>query len=91
MTASQAARALGVSRKTYYKWEQRGLAALLSGVEDQSAGRPETSEDIRKEAEFENRLNELMQENELLKQKMALKEMLSGMKIRSSSDRAKKK
>jgi hypothetical protein len=30
MTAQQAACHLGVSRKTYYKWEERGLAGLLS-------------------------------------------------------------
>ena len=42
MTATQAAKELGISRKTYYKWEQRGLEALLGGLEDQPSGRPET-------------------------------------------------
>ena len=42
LTATQAAQLLHVSRKTYYKWEQRGLAALLEGVQDQEGGRPET-------------------------------------------------
>jgi DNA-binding transcriptional regulator YiaG len=37
ITAQQAADRLGVSRKTYYKWEQRGLSALLDGVADQRA------------------------------------------------------
>lgn len=41
MTASEVARQLGVSRKTYYKWEQRGQTALLEGLSDHSAGRPE--------------------------------------------------
>ena len=40
MTASEAARQLGVSRKTYYKWEQRGLSLLLNGLSDQRSGRP---------------------------------------------------
>jgi len=35
MTATEAAKQLGVSRKTYYKWEQRGLEALLDGLQDQ--------------------------------------------------------
>ena len=39
LTAKQAAAQLGVSRKTNYKWEQRGLAALLAGLDDQQAGR----------------------------------------------------
>ena len=38
MSASQAANLLGISRKTYYKWEQRGLAALL-GCSGGSAAR----------------------------------------------------
>jgi len=45
MTAAAAASQLGVSRKTYYKWEQRGLSALLSGLSDQDAGRPEKPQD----------------------------------------------
>jgi transposase len=47
ITAAQAAERLGVSRKTYYKWEQRGLAALLDGVADQSSGRPAHSSDAQ--------------------------------------------
>jgi transposase len=40
ITASQAAEQLGVSRKTYYKWEKRGLAAMLEGLNERAAGRP---------------------------------------------------
>jgi DNA-binding XRE family transcriptional regulator len=29
MTAAHGARLLGVSRKTYYQWEQRALAGML--------------------------------------------------------------
>ena len=43
MTATEAAAALGVSRKTYYEWEERGLRAMLSQLEDQSPGRPATA------------------------------------------------
>ena len=49
-TASQAARQLGVSRKTYYKWEERGLSALLGSLEDQSAGRPQKPVDRHRQA-----------------------------------------
>lgn len=37
---SEAARQLGVSRKTYYEWEQKGLEAMLSGLTDGRPGRP---------------------------------------------------
>jgi predicted site-specific integrase-resolvase len=40
MNAAEAARALGISRKTYYKWEKRGLAAMLEGLCERSSGRP---------------------------------------------------
>ncbi len=47
MTATAAAEALGVSRKTYYKWEKRGLSAMLAAGQDEAAGRP--SKEAKKE------------------------------------------
>ena len=40
MTVKAAAAMLGISRKTYYEWEARGLGAMLGQLEDQTAGRP---------------------------------------------------
>jgi transposase-like protein len=40
MTAAAAAAALGVSRKTYYHWESRGLSGMLGQLEDKEPGRP---------------------------------------------------
>jgi transposase-like protein len=90
MTASQAAAELGVSRKTYYKWEQRGLAGLLDGVADQAPGRPENP-DTTTEQNLKKQLAELKNENQLLEQKMALKDLAIELNLRSSKDRAKKK
>jgi transposase len=42
MTATAAAEALGVSRNTYYKWEKKGLSAMLAAEKDGTAGRPDT-------------------------------------------------
>ena len=39
MTATAAAQALGVSRKTYYKWEKRGLSAMLAAGQTEKPGR----------------------------------------------------
>ena len=50
ITATEAARLLGVSRKTYYGWEKRGLSGLLSGVSEQEPGRPSQQIDPEKEA-----------------------------------------
>ena len=51
MTAEAGAEKLGVSRKTYYEWEKKGLSAMMEALLDGEAGRPETSqEDPEKEA-----------------------------------------
>ena len=90
MTASEAARQLGVSRKTYYKWEQRGLSALLDGLSDQAPGRPESDENPV-EAALEKQLEEAKRQNQVLEQKMALKEMVADFHNRYQKDRTKKK
>ena len=90
MTASQAAEQLGISRKTYYKWEQRGLSALLDGLSDQSPGRPSQPVDTRSQ-ELEKELTHVRRDNELLKQQMALKDVLTDLKLEPGMSRAKKK
>ena len=67
ITATEGAKRLGISRKTYYKWEQRGLRALLDGLSDQSPGRPSQPVDTRSQ-ELEKELTHVRRDNELLKQ-----------------------
>ena len=91
MTAQQAADRLGVSRKTYYKWEQRGLSALLDGMADQSPGRPVHPSDEHRQS-LERQLTEANRQIELLNRKMALKDVLMELKLPTTGcDRAKKK
>lgn len=40
LTAEAAARQLGISRKTYYKWERRALAAMVEALGNRGQGRP---------------------------------------------------
>lgn len=40
MTATEAARQLGVSRKTYYQWEKRALLGMIHELEEKEPGRP---------------------------------------------------
>jgi len=49
MTVAAAAAHLGVSRKTYYKWEQRGLSAILASLREGKRGRPAQTGDPEKE------------------------------------------
>jgi transposase len=90
MNASQAAEQLGVSRKTYYKWEQRGLSALLTGLEDQSPGRPCQPVDSQQQT-LEKQLEQAHRDNALLKHKMELKDVLTDLKLAPGMNRAKKK
>ena len=90
MNANQAAKQLGISRKTYYKWEQRGLSALLDGLTDQSPGRPIQPVDKEKEV-LEKQLAQAHRDNALLKHKMELKDVLTDLKLTPGMSRAKKK
>jgi transposase len=90
MNASQAAKQLGISRKTYYKWEKRGLGALLEGLTDQTPGRPVQPVDKEKEG-LESQLAQARRDNELLKRQMALKDVLTDLKLEPGMSRAKKK
>lgn len=67
LTAVEAARRLGVSRKTYYKWEQRALAAMVESLRDKTGGRPAEERDAEKErlqGEVQN-LQEALTERDL--------------------------
>lgn len=88
MTASQAADRLGVSRNTYYRWEQRGLTGLLTGVCNQKAGRPKKPD---QQLALEKQLADTLQEVEHLRQQLALKDLASKIDIGSGTNRPKKK
>ena len=50
LSVREAARQLSVSRKTYYKWERRALAAMIEALGNREAGRPSLPIDPDKEA-----------------------------------------
>lgn len=81
MTATAGAALLGVSRKTYYKWENRALQGMLSELEQKSPGRPETPDHEINEAQLKNRIKELEKEKQLLKKQMELKDMVHQIKL----------
>ena len=70
ITATEAAAALGVSRKTYYEWEERALQGMLTALENGSPGRPRTETDGETE-KLKKRVQEL--ETELQAHQTALK------------------
>jgi hypothetical protein len=50
LTAKEGAERLGISRKTYYEWEDRSLRAMTLALENRPAGRPAIPVDEEKEA-----------------------------------------
>jgi transposase len=90
LTAKQAACQLGVSRKTYYKWEERGLAGLLSSLADQASGRPCQPVDSEKQS-LQRQLEQAHRECAILQHKMALKDVLTDLKLTPGMNRAEKK
>jgi transposase len=75
MTASAAAERLGVSRKTYYKWEKRALAGMVEGLCDRDVGRPASQPDEEKET-LRKKVAELERELRLKKQSEELRNLL---------------
>jgi transposase len=91
MSASQAAKLLGVSRKTYYKWEQRGLTALLGSLGDQRPGRPAPPPADNQLQRLEKQLEQAQRDNALLSCKIALKDVLTDSKLQTGCGRTEKK
>src|SRR5512135_3918880 len=76
MTAKQGAQALGVSRKTYYQWEERALKAMALALENRVAGRPSASTDEEKER-LRQRIRELEKKLDLAEKTLEVKELLA--------------
>ena len=75
LTATEAARKLGVSRKTYYQWERRGLEGMMEKLSDLPAGRPAQPSDPEKER-LQEQLRQAQQKLEEARQVKELREIL---------------
>lgn len=76
MTATEAAKELGVSRKTYHQWQNRALAGMMEALEDGRGGRPSQQEDpqikqLRKDKE------QLEIENEILQMRLQIQKIMA--------------
>jgi len=89
LTATEAARQLGVSRKTYYKWEKRLLSPMVDMLSEREAGRPVKVTDPEKEALLKRAL-ELEKEVLVLKQTLRIRELL-GERSAAPRDKADRK
>jgi transposase len=76
LTAKEGAERLGVSRKTYYEWEDRSLRAMAQALENRSAGRPPLPVDPEKEA-LREKVQELEKKLSLAEKTIEVKEILA--------------
>ena len=75
LSAQEAARQLGISRKTYYKWERRALAAMVEALGHREPGRPPLPIDPEKEA-LQRQTQELRAKLEVLEQTEQIRQRL---------------
>lgn len=75
ITAEEGARRLGVSRKTYYEWENRALQAMTGALENRAPGRPDTPKDEEKER-LEEEITKLQNELFVAKKTVEVRDML---------------
>src|SRR5512139_4032145 len=75
LTANEGAKRLGISRKTYYEWEERSLKAMALALENRPAGRPAVAVDEEKEA-LQRRVQELEKKLYLAEKTIEVKQIL---------------
>ncbi len=90
MTATEGAAVLGISRKTYYKWENRALGAMLDGLEDRETGRPEALQSQQVEVDLRKELEELRQQKEFLEKRIELADMLHQFELEMAREPTRK-
>jgi len=75
LSAQEAARQLRISRKTYYKWERRALAAMVEALGQREHGRPPLPSDPEKEA-LQRQSQELQAKLQVLEQTVRIRQWL---------------
>jgi transposase len=76
LTAKEGAEHLGVSRKTYYEWEDKSLRAMALALENRPVGRPPVAVDEEKET-LRERVQELEKRLYLAEKTIEVKEILA--------------
>jgi transposase len=76
LTATEGAARLGISRKTYYEWEDRALQAMALALENHAPGRPPVPSDAEKE-ELQSKVRELEKRLYVAEKTIKAKEVLS--------------
>jgi transposase len=76
ITATEAANQMGVSRKTYYEWENRALQALVASQQERPGGRPATPRDAEKET-LREQAQQMREQARVLQETLAIREQVA--------------
>lgn len=76
ITATEAARLLGMARKTYYQWEDRALQGMLEGLTEKEPGRPQAPKPDPEKARLEKKVAELEKKLETMAEVFDLRQVL---------------
>jgi transposase len=90
LTATEGAERLGISRKTYYEWEDRALQAMALALENHSPGRPSVPPDAEKE-ELQRKVLDLEKKLFLAEKTIEVKDLLSAFDLHEAKKNQKKK
>ena len=90
LTATEGAERLGISRKTYYEWEDRALQAMALALENHAPGRPAVPPDAEKE-ELQSKVRDLEKRLYLAEKTIEVKDLLSAFDLHEAKKNGKKK
>jgi transposase-like protein len=90
LTVTEGAERLGVSRKTYYEWEDRALQAMALALENHSPGRPAVPLDAEKE-ELRREVQDLKKRLYLTEKTVEVKDLLAAFDLHEAKKNQRKK
>jgi transposase len=91
MTATRAAEELGVSRKTWYEWEERGLEAMVMALEDRPPGRPRAMPPDPEKVRLEDENRDLRQRLERSEAISKIRELMQDCRLPQGTEATAKK
>ncbi len=90
LTAKAGAALLGLSRKSYFEWEARGLKGMLSALEEKSPGRPKKDGNDPEKDAMQKRIAQLEEELLVAKKTLEVRKLLAAWEDLKKSDAGKK-
>jgi hypothetical protein len=90
LTATEGAERLGISRKTYYEWEDRALQAMALALENHAPGRPSVPPDAEKE-ELQRKVLDLEKRLFMAEKTIEVKELFSAYDVHEAKKNEKEK